>query len=603
MRDMLIGRTLILLVAVACLDRPVGVVDTTLPSPASPRANQLSPLGVQLHVHGLSNHNSATTPGSMDWELALAARQGLSAIWWSDHADVFSQPFDFPIHLEQAAVAPGYHVVFGPRGEPTYQRPGAFVPAWVGGTPSVAVDSGVLTLGIARASDTGRAEFQMRLVSAAAAPLIQTSLFARPMLGRPAVLLDVSVSDTAALGTLRVILDMGKHASPQPMAQRVVWELARGISADTLVLGDSAVIVRVPLGTGSGGFQSLLLDVAGAMARLRDGDDNTISVLTFVVLTDSGRGRFSIRNLRLRSLEQNRVATIGLEETLALRYRARYGLLGPIGFEEHRFLDLMPNGEPPHVSGFFKSGGDLPGVLAARGASVSSFVGVIHAAGGLVSLNHPFGTSPSGNSGAPNLTLVDSVASRLASVRLWDADLLEVGYPHRGFANLIEHLELWDELARQGRAVCAVGSSDSHGGVPTDPGQFGQFATWVWVREWSQDGIWDGLRSCAVYFGDPTIWNGTFDLQVGSAFAGSSLTNPGDTVSATAYVTTSAWSRAVGLVQTRLVTVMQDGSTRYVLVSPGRRQVVSTVGVVLVRAELWTTDGRPVAFTNPVWLQ
>jgi hypothetical protein len=530
-------------------------------------------------------------------------RERLGAVWLSEHATIFPTDYDFPIQLSSATVGAGFGVLFQATQDPPYQTVGGFVPSWKGGSPFLSVDSGVLVVGIDPRVSGVPGRYELRMVSAEPSfPLIQTAQFAKPMIRQPELRLEVSIPDGAGGGVLSIILDLSGHADPEPRSQGLIYEIGRGLVPDTTPSGDTVVVVRVPLDGDDGVFESLLLDLRSPMLLLTDGDDNTLSVLRLAVESADGPSRFALRNIRVASLEPDRGRVVQAARDLAARHQARSGLLTPLGFEEHRFPERMPNGEPPHVNALLPSGADLQGMVPLTAGPVGTLVEAIHAAGGLASLNHPFGTSPSGGTGALQADRAVALADYLQSVGAWQADLLEVGYASRGFAGIADHLALWDELARRGLRLCGVGSSDSHGGLPGDAGQFGRFATWVWVEDRSQDGLLNGLGRCSAFFGDPSSWTGTLDLQVDDQFAGSVLANPARSVTARAYLTTDPSSPIGGPFRLVLVELTSEGMGRR-LVTVDRPVSIEADKVILVRLEMWTTDGTPIAFTNPVWFR
>ena len=59
----------------------------------------------QLHIHGWSNHNAGSQPGSMQYHTTWAQDEDLDVIWWSDHNKMFVQTMDLPLYLEGAVIA------------------------------------------------------------------------------------------------------------------------------------------------------------------------------------------------------------------------------------------------------------------------------------------------------------------------------------------------------------------------------------------------------------------------------------------------------------------------------------------------------------------
>jgi hypothetical protein len=145
------------------------------------------------------------------------------------------------------------------------------------------------------------------------------------------------------------------------------------------------------------------------------------------------------------------------------RYAAAYGITGIVSEEVSVGL------EPPE---HFNSFGYTPEFALKTGIGPSnwkpyyaSYVDRVHAAGGAVSWNHPYGAAMS-----PLLAQADQTALRrqvYASMRTDDllgADILEVGYRIRGHMPFEQHLGLWDTFSRRARFVTGNGASDDHSG-------------------------------------------------------------------------------------------------------------------------------------------
>jgi hypothetical protein len=137
-----------------------------------------------------------------------------------------------------------------------------------------------------------------------------------------------------------------------------------------------------------------------------------------------------------------------------------------------------------------------------------------HSKQGLVSCNHPLGTSF--RSRDPK----ESRSAYLAQIeqhRCWGADLLEVGYRARGGFSLNDHLWLWDELNNRQLFMVGTGVSDSHGSNngswATDPNNF---VTWVYSQSATKPDLIEGLQHGRAFFGDITLFDGTVDLRATS---------------------------------------------------------------------------------------
>lgn len=169
-----------------------------------------------------------------------------------------------------------------------------------------------------------------------------------------------------------------------------------------------------------------------------------------------------------------------------------------------------------------RAGGGTLDERSFRAAVNRHVVDEVHARGGLVSYNHPFGVTFEENE-KPR-TNEEQLAVLLKN-RAEGADLLEVGYRDRGGASLADHLWLWDRLALAGLRLVGVGVSDSHGGPDNRwRGTANNFVSWIWAASPAKGDLIAGLRAGRVYFGDLERFDGTLDLVAGEARMGATLT-------------------------------------------------------------------------------
>jgi hypothetical protein len=119
----------------------------------------------------------------------------------------------------------------------------------------------------------------------------------------------------------------------------------------------------------------------------------------------------------------------------------------------------------------------------------------IHALGGIVSYNHPFGADE-----GPLLTAAERIATRrslfasMNSRHEFGADILEVGYSLRGRVDAPTHIALWDTFSRNGTFLTGNGVNDDHGGQYWR-GHNNGFFTGVWSQSRSDTGLSHALRA------------------------------------------------------------------------------------------------------------
>lgn len=147
----------------------------------------------------------------------------------------------------------------------------------------------------------------------------------------------------------------------------------------------------------------------------------------------------------------------------------------------------------------------------------------VHAQGGLMSYNHPWGIGIYGSFNEPPAQKAARILAAkigLLGNRLYDCDMLEVGYRVRHGIDLAGHMDLWDCLTANEVFVTGTGVTDTHGSswsigwAPWQPsGLFeNNYCSWVWSTDGTEVPLLKGLGAGRVYFGDPYRWNADFDL-------------------------------------------------------------------------------------------
>ncbi len=153
----------------------------------------------------------------------------------------------------------------------------------------------------------------------------------------------------------------------------------------------------------------------------------------------------------------------------------------------------------------------------------------VHAQGGLVSYNHPWGVGIYGNLNETPEEKAERIFYMklgLIGIRVYDCDLLEVGYRYRHGINLAGHLDLWDALTGNAIFLTGTGISDTHGSTPFygwAPWQpiatyENNYVTWIWATGIAEIPLLDALVAGRAYFGDPYRWEGELDMATGEGF-------------------------------------------------------------------------------------
>jgi hypothetical protein len=393
-----------------------------------------------------------------------------------------------------------------------------------GGTPTVSVDSGVATIQLQ--ADAGASELQFLSYEAkdSGHPLgnVHGFVFNRPLTSEPIADVEFECGDPGAAAICEVEFGLAwHHEGDQPVQHTITYRIdSQASEQQTLLLAPWHVQIVMPPQTGG----HYLFDLLHDASLLTNGDDNTISRFILRVGARSGAlTSMTFRELTITSAKPSDLHEIEAVQGLALRYEGLFGLREPVGLEFGTWEG--------HVNGFLPrpiDDRDLEIFDVVQGVrtflSVKDWTTRVHDRGGLVSLNHPFGPGTECGSQPPAECVVGTAQS-LLDLNAYGVDLLEVGYINRGLP-LRDHLDLWDILTANELLLYGTGTSDNHG-VPWDRKR--NYVTWVLSPSTEPPDLLDALKAGRTYFGNPKVWEGVFSLQVGDAYMGDRISNPGGT--------------------------------------------------------------------------
>ncbi|MCA9751101.1 MAG: hypothetical protein KC591_02840 [Gemmatimonadetes bacterium] len=223
--------------------------------------------------------------------------------------------------------------------------------------------------------------------------------------------------------------------------------------------------------------------------------------------------------------------------------------------------------------------------------TVVQLVRRVHDGGGLASWCHPFGA---GASVWSRDTWTDEYWDEVLAGNLGEVDLLEVGYRERSERRIADFLARWDACSAAGVAVPGLGVNDSH---RVQWATFeNDFGTWIAAPAEDVGRVKRALAAGHAFFGDPLRFGGTFDVLCSSARGGDILGGDGPRRFSIALRDAPPGSRV------RFVT---DGSPREWIPADRADGATLETGageVAWVRAECEDASGRPLAYTNPIWL-
>jgi len=240
-----------------------------------------------------------------------------------------------------------------------------------------------------------------------------------------------------------------------------------------------------------------------------------------------------------------------------------------------------------------------------------------HAAGGLISYNHPFGTTDGPRlSQAKQNDLVQQVAAALlpagSSAAALGSDLLEVGYNLRGGCDLAHHAALWDIMSRNAVFLTGNGTSDDHMGQDW-LGITNNWTTSVWAAGTQQQNLLAALAAGRAWFGSLTGFRGSLDLTAdGSCPMGSVSVSGVPSRQLTLSATDVPAGGSLQVLQGEVDFAGRQGladNTEVVASYPASRLgqapvnlTISNQSASFVRTQVLDASGTTVAMSNPVWL-
>lgn len=558
---------------------------------------------VQMHLHGLSHHNGVFKNASMQWHSAWAHQTNAAdVLWWTDHDAIFDQTVDVDVVPSAGTLDPStLEVTFPP--VPNGRISGLEASA-SGGTPSAELTAGGLRASLRSGPGTEWGWLSYRPVGPNFGGAISWTQWSRPLTSAPVLEAELDFDPSDPDAACEVAVDLSWHYHGDQFPHRLRFRFTPPSEAGTDRVGRDTVEVRVPATAGTAVYA---LDLLAAAAALPEGEDNALVNVAFRVGARRGQtGTATLRRLTLRSLRPEAAHQIERFGALAHGYEGLYRSIQHVGLE---YANVRA--DPVHLNGFFP--GDLPGpAFLERADTAQEWVDRVHAAGGLVSYNHPFGfenQGPGGSAGEDLSQRVRERAETLLANRLHGADYIEAGYLARGRADLRAHLRLWDVLVANGLRVYGNGTTDSHGD-PWGPAMGpNPFATWLQADGLEPQPLLEALRRGRAAFGNPFHWDGLFTLRVGGAAMGGDTTV--DSAELPVEVRFTPWLDTIRLFLVQ--GVLQPGLDVEYLhdrteLPRGRTVFVETTRPTFVRLEAYRfasddpPEGEPVAFTNPVWL-
>ncbi len=224
--------------------------------------------------------------------------------------------------------------------------------------------------------------------------------------------------------------------------------------------------------------------------------DNCFFGLSFVARSPK---RTAVTDVHVDSVtftrtQNSSASVIANQAAIVSAYRSRYPTVTAYRQTEiSRYLpDLNTFGMPQWLPDYSK-------FSTVHDTLYQQLVDRVHALGGIVSYNHPFGY----NSG-PELSAAEQTTKRrqlfasMNAVHAFGVDILEVGYALRGQVDAATHIALWDTFSRNGTFFTGNGVNDDHGGRGWKNLNNG-FFTGIWAASGSDTALAAALRAGRVF--------------------------------------------------------------------------------------------------------
>jgi len=433
---------------------------------------------------------------------------------------------------------------------------------------------------------------------------IRRMVWARPLASELVAETSLNTFGVAPPGRAFFRFLLSWHYYERPIPYEIRYVLVPGATGKSVEIVDPGTVrIILPCPPGSGNVEFDLLEAA---RLLRNGDDTTIREVEWGVETVRGAEvSMDFCSLRMWNRRHDIATYHRTVQGILDRYADVYDVIQYMGGE------FAWSGT--HLNAFYPDSAIAPSLLGGeyRDLAIDEWVSRVHDRGGLVSLNHPFGTGSELFPAYQQLRdqLHIGRARIIAKAQAYGADILEVGYLTRGGVTLHEHLLLWDLLTAKGLFLYGNGTSDSHGGIWTPEENPNYFVTWVWATDSTPEELVRGMRRGRMFFGDRGRWNGRFDFWLGPHRAGDRVPVPGKALPLSVLLDPLPEGASIRLVQGAIEPGVRE--VRYTdsptPLDPSGEVDIRIDEPCFVRLEVYITteeeEGVPLLFSNPIVFQ
>ncbi len=573
----------------------------------TPAEHGLLPYRMAMHVHASASEG----PGSMEAQLTQAARIGVDVLWWTEH-DQRMCAHGAPTSLSFSGI--------------TEQQPKANTAIWTW-TPSTTGSATTTTNHFVAGGQSkdilnDRANALLLGVDAGVGAAshqlsgIADNELSRTSLAGMTISLDVypTVISGSAFLSIELVTSyrpasVGRPAGSYKLSYRIGGGRQPGIS--TLV---APTLATVTLAAPKNTWTTVVIHPDQDLASLWpgvDGRDSSLYQLSVcATAADHGSAEGYLGNLVFDRAQIAGQDPLAIQQSLSAHYAPRFPSVKQI-----QALELSLG--TPHVGWYGETVAipDLtnqPAITATDPGYAGSLVKQVHAAKGLASYCHPYGTSSTLSAPADQDKATAALSSALIANRALGCDLLEVGYRARGGCDLAHHEKLWDNLSRNAVFITGTGVNDDHVGSDWLGAKL-NFTSSAWAADSSVRSLLDAMKRGRLFFSDPARFQGRLDILLGGRSAMGAVS-----------VSTSS-HRSIAVLATGVPAdgsvVMLRGTVDLAGASHTEPEIVRTTiradnfdgdGEVsidvnttksrFVRFVIYDGNGLEVGFTNPIWL-
>lgn len=454
-----------------------------------------TPYVTQMHIHGWSNHNGATRPGSLQYHNVQSDSVGVDVLWWAEHHGLFKQD-TLLIPFAGATVNPTTLDIINipSNGNAEINRFDCIAKQ---GNSAAFFGGDTLFLSINSSStQMDTLSYSPRSLSG----LVKDIAFSKPMVSKPIFQFQIRPSTTDSSKTrIKIVFRLAWHYRQQQGQDIITYEFTpasepAGIYTNYI----DSVIVKMPL---VNGWQQVGLDLWDAAAILDHGTDNTISDFELQLLASQGATlEAGVRDFSVVPLHYQTDSIIFGEKNILDDYSST--------FHTHNILGVEFSGFQ-HMNAYIPKTENNRQIFEGKiYGNVVNWVNRVHLKGGLVSYNHMFGTNYNLDPDSVQDYRSDTTALFLLGNQAYGSDIIEVGYFNRGGGDLSRHLSTWDKLTANGLFLYGNGVSDSHGNEWMFQDYL--FHTYIYAADSSDSSLLASLSLGKMYFGNYKLFQGEF---------------------------------------------------------------------------------------------